>query len=33
MAIEKALLDRSLAGRNHNEVFAKDGLLAVGAHF
>ena len=27
MAIEKELLDRLLAGRDPNEVFAKDGLL------
>jgi hypothetical protein len=27
MAIEKELLDQLLAGRDPNEVFAKDGLL------
>ena len=27
MAIEKGLLDQLLAGRDPNEVFAKDGLL------
>lgn len=27
MAIEKELLDQPLAGRDPNEVFAKDGLL------
>jgi len=27
MAIEKALLDQPLAGRDRNEVSAKDGLL------
>ncbi len=29
MAIEKALLDQPLAGRDRNEVFAKDGLLMI----
>ena len=29
MAIEKELLDQLLAGRDPNEVFAKDGLLTT----
>jgi putative transposase len=30
MAIEKELLDQLLAGRDPNEVFAKDGLSFIG---